>query len=687
VTARLGEERPERASVRALERWLAPFRGLSLPEAARDFAVLAVAAASLAMFLWSLGHYGRLPAYVADNQLPPLARRRLLLLIAGALAVGLGLGVALVSRARAPAAALASAARALAPVMLLAPLPAFFCWRIWTGRELEFALLVAAYGLLAQRAFASAFPELAAGELAARLPARAGESLARLARARRLWLGVTLAAAAGYALFFAHHTIRYHHRALTLSWDLGLEDNLIWNVLHGGPFMKSSPLAGPIDSSHFGYHATLFAYVIAPFYALWPRAELLLLLQAILIAAAALPLYLFAERRVGSAPACLIALAYLLYPAVHGANLYDFHYLPIGVVFLWATLYAIDRERYVLALVFALLTLSIREDMAADLAVLGGFVALCLPRVRAGLLLMAVAAVYFIGMKLLVMPRFLHGGESFIWQWRGLTPPENPGFGGVLMTLLGNPLFALRTLFVPEKLLYVLQLGAPLVFLPWRRRIGWYLCIPGFLFTLMTVDAPPLVQISFQYTAHWVGFLFLALVVNLEAAGVSEHPADPRWPARRHAWLAALALLTMITSYQFGALFQQNTVRGGFARYEFGWTAADSERYAGLRGLIERVPPDAKIVASEYLVAQVSNRADAYSLRLGLYDAEYLLFQIDPGYERDTTLPRSYSRKERDIARQALQRDFGVVATSGDYVLARRGHDQSQNDAVLELLR
>jgi hypothetical protein len=70
-----------------------------------------------------------------------------------------------------------------------------------------------------------------------------------------------------------------------------------------------------------------------------------------------------------------------------------------------------------------------------------------------------------------------------------------------------------------------------------------------------------------------------------------------------------------------------------------------------------------------------------------LYDAEYLLFQIDPGYERDTTLPRSYSRKERDIARQALLRDFGVVARSGDYVLAQRHHEQSQNDAVLQLLR
>jgi uncharacterized membrane protein len=201
------------------------------------------------------------------------------------------------------------------------------------------------------------------------------------------------------------------------------------------------------------------------------------------------------------------------------------------------------------------------------------------------------------------------------------------------------------------------------------------------------VDAPPLIQISFQYTAHWVGFLFLAVVVNLESMGRPTFAGDAAGPSRRRAWLAAIALLTVITSYQFGALLQQNSVRGGFAQYKFDWSDADRERYVGLRALIDQMPADAKVAASEYLVPHVSNRADAYSLRLGPYDAEFLLFQIDPGYERDTTLPRSYSRKERDFARQALTSGFGVVEQRGPYVLARRGHDASQNAAVLSQLR
>ena len=132
-----------------------------------------------------------------------------------------------------------------------------------------------------------------------------------------------------------------HHRSLlTSSFDLGLEDNLLWNVVHGGPFAKMSPLFGPVGS-HFGFHATPFAYFIAPFYALYQHAEALLVFQAVMVGLAALPLYLFAARHIGRWPACLVALAYLLYPPVHGANLYDFHYPPLGVFFLWLTLYLV----------------------------------------------------------------------------------------------------------------------------------------------------------------------------------------------------------------------------------------------------------------------------------------------------------------------------------------------------------
>jgi hypothetical protein len=40
-----------------------------------------------------------------------------------------------------------------------------------------------------------------------------------------------------------------------------------------------------------------------------------------------------------------VAVCYLLYPPLHGANLYDFHYLTFAPFFLWLTLWALDARR------------------------------------------------------------------------------------------------------------------------------------------------------------------------------------------------------------------------------------------------------------------------------------------------------------------------------------------------------
>jgi uncharacterized membrane protein len=655
---------------------LAPFATLSFASALRGAALLALSGASLGLLFWALAHQRQLLSYALENELAKPARRRLLLFVAasGALAVGAGMAWALRERQHAAARA-ERLSLLLAPLTLVGLLPFLFHWRIWYTRELDFGLFVTGYGLLAHQAFLASL----------RAGAGRGGALARLATELRrllsraepvLPLGLVIAGSAGYAAYFAFHTIAYHHNSLTLAWDMAIEDNILWTIVHGGPFFRSSPLMGLAgNSSHFGYHATLFAYVIAPFYLLWPRPEGLLLFQAIVIGAAAIPLFLFGRRRIGAYAACVVALAYLLYPGVHGANLYDFHYPPLAVFFLWLTLYGIDAGHFKTASIAALLAMSVREDMAGDLAVMGAFIAIATPRVRAGLLLAAVAGVYFVTMKMVVMPRFLDGSEAFLEQWQALVPAGEKGSRSVLMTVLGNPIFTFRTLLEQQKLLYFLQIAAPLAFLPWRRPIGFFLMLPGFFFTLLTVGAAPLIQISFQYTAHWTAFLFVAVVVNLEA--IAQPRAFDTIPgsARKHAWLATLALMTLLTSYQYGAILQRNTVRGGFSQYKFGTTDADRERSRQLRSLIDQIPPDAKLAGSMYTLPQVSDRPDCYYLRLGYFDAEYLLFELPP------------QANEVRALRQGLRGDFGVVEQQGPFVLARRGHPTDANAPILDQIR
>ena len=80
----------------------------------------------------------------------------------------------------------------------------------------------------------------------------------------------------------------------------------------------------------------------------------------------------------------------------------------------------------------------------------------------------------------------------------------------------------------------------------------------------------------------------------------------------------------------------------------------------------------AKVAACENVVPQLSNRPNAYTLRLSVYDADYILFRLPaPQFERENVL-------------EALQkRSFGIVQESGEFVLAQRGHSTAGNLRII----
>ena len=637
--------------------------------------------ASVGLFLWEVFADEALSLYVKSNELPSAERRSLILHMVVGAGVPLLLGlVYLIRRKRSAPIPLFVLSMALAPVSLAAFLPLLFDRQLWWGKDLVFLALVVLVGLGAQRAAYLHF-------LATSFRETSPESLGVV------WKGIVQRFTAGpntvtswlpplvvttfftwYATFFSYYTILNHRSLRTASFDLGLEHNIIWNTLHGGHLLISSPLCGP-GCSHFGYHATLFAYVIAPIYSVYQSAETLLVLQAVAIAAAAFPLFLFARRRLGPWPGALIACMYLLYAPVHGSNLYDFHYPPLAPLFLWSLLYFIEEERYRLAVVALLLSLSVREDMSVGVAIIGTYFVLTGHRPRAGLVFALIGAVYFVTMKFFVMPMAL-GSSAFAFFYQQLLPPGETGFSGILKTIFGNPVYTLSKLLERDKLVYLLQIMAPLVFLPLRRPIGWLFIVPGLLFTLLSTGYKPTIQISFQYTAHWTVYLFIATVIALAWLQKARFAGDLEGPVRKRAWLAALLLAMLASSHQYGALLQQKTARGGFGKYKFERTVEEARDYEALYSLIPKIPPRAKICSTEYIVPHVTSRPDSYTMRIGIFDAEYLLFP-------DRVGPKEW----RHLGPALKDGSFGIIDKAGPFFLAKRGAPTDTNRAVIRRLR
>ena len=123
------------------------------------------------------------------------------------------------------------------------------------------------------------------------------------------------------------------------------------------------------------------------------------------------------------------------------------------------------------------------------------------------------------------------------------------------------------------------------------------------------------------------------MVANLTWLGRQE-AAGASWARRsRQAWLVVITAGTIVTSYQFGIVFQRNTAWGGFSPFHIG--VNDAERHATPTSIIviKLIPQEASLAAAETIVAQVSSRKNAYSLRIAFNDADYVLARL-PGRRR-----------------------------------------------------
>jgi uncharacterized membrane protein len=608
-----------------------------MPVALRSLALLCATGASVALFLQEiLGAW--LGPFISANVLSLPNRQRLLIgMIAGVLAgavVGLlawGAGVARLRRL----------AHLLAPGILLALLPPLFLKSAWPS-PLNIGLVIAAFLLLSERLYRIAFAAAAEGRAPSDFPDAAGSSGAPSAYGRLRHLGASLwrglgsipgllpvtvrrwlpaavvgAGALGYAIYMSVFTLRMHGRFQTYGYDLGQYDNVFWSTLHGHP-LRDGPLSLTKDWQELGDHALLSVFFFLPFYALKPGGAILLVIQSCVLGLGAIPLYRFAARRLSRSFAALIALAYLFYPPMHGLQFYDFHMQPIAATFVLFVIDFVDERRYWLCAIAFVIAIGCREDIPIGLALLGAFLALSGHRFRAGLIMAVTGSAYFVLMRFVVMPSF--GGGWFQSIYKDLVPQGAPNFGGVIATLFSNPIFAFVSLLQAEKLRYALQILLPLAFLPLRRSYLVLSIVPGSLFTLLTTQYAPTIDTGFQYSAHFIPYVFPAVVLAIAAYG-----AEGEGLARRRAALAAVVTGTVLCGVFWGAIPPRDSIHGGFGMLSMAApSAADRQKEKDLRALHAMIPPTASVAVSEAEMPHIS-RLEMRSLR-DTTDADYILF-------------------------------------------------------------
>ncbi len=564
--------------------------------------------------------------FIESNELDIGARNLLLLTLVLGAALGFVVPAAFLlwKRTEAALTRLNVLARVLSPLVVVGAAPGIFRWKPWIKEPIGLAITILVFCFVLERTLRislEAVPERIWDKLRAQID-RVRARVPRLLRYAPFAL--VLAGALFYALFMSYMALRLHWRLETRAFDLGGYDNLFFNALSGHPFRCPANVMPTGDWSSLKGHAELSIYVLLPIYALYPRAETLLVLQSTLIGLAAIPLYLTVARHTPRILAAVVALCYLLFPSLHGANLFDFHMQPVAIFFVLWVIYFVDSRRYLWLAIALPVALGCREDISIGLTIGAFFLVFTGYRPVAGVIVALVSSAYFFTMKFYIMP--LVGEWWFENIYKDLFPPGQQTYFGVAKTLLTNPVYVLGTLLTEEKLIHTLRILTPVFFLPIRRTYLWWLLIPGAFFTILTTGYKPTVSPTFQYVGHWIPYLFVATGLALAAIRKDEGKV------RQVSAGIVLVVATLATTYNWGAMLQRNHMVAGWGRVDLSpLTDKDREKLGQLRELIALIPHDASVGASETELPHLSNRVTVQTLRYSYDKPDYILFRTGTG--------------------------------------------------------
>lgn len=148
--------------------------------------------------------------------------------------------------------------------------------------------------------------------------------------------------------------------------DLAIYNNAFFNATLHGNFWSS------IQGHHyFADHFEPLLYLFLPLYWLWKSPLNLLILQSIIIASIALPIYKISTLWFNKKIAILLALVWLINPLAWNINLYEWHLLPLAIPLLLMAFYFYEKKSFWSYILFIFIALLVREDVAV--AVFGFF--------------------------------------------------------------------------------------------------------------------------------------------------------------------------------------------------------------------------------------------------------------------------------------------------------------------------
>lgn len=373
------------------------------------------------------------------------------------------------------------------------------------------------------------------------------------------------------------------HRGLgTSAYDVGLYDQGTWLLSR-----FKAPFVTLMGRNLLGDHASIVMFLLVPLYWVVPGTETLLLVQSVVIACGALPVFFLARRLLDSGGlALLLAATWLLNPAVNGANFENFHPDSFLALFLPLALFGLLERRWRLFAVAVVLCATVKEDVSLVLVPLGLLAAVKGERRKGLLTILGAVSASLAGMFLLM--RSLIGVPT-----RNAWRIPFGGVTGFLRESVTNPTNVWRYLAGESRPYYLWQMFSPFGFV--------FLLAPEVAMVSLLVLVGNVVS-TFWYQFH-VGYHYSLVAVPALAfatvVGLSRVKRDSRPVAA-----AIIAVCTLISAYSWTAL---PGARGEMAHWPANHPVAVSAR-----DIMTHVPAGAAVSVFHSLAPHMAHRTHIY---------------------------------------------------------------------------
>lgn len=381
--------------------------------------------------------------------------------------------------------------------------------------------------------------------------------------------------------FFAAYTVLSfvrHSHYQSFGYDLGINDQVVWRYsTFQWPITTIAPFP---DKTKLLAHVEFVYALIAPFYWIWSTRRMLLLLEAAVVCLGGLAMYLLARKRGVSHPVSFsILFSYLTFFGVQNAMWFDVHSLSFAAGFLAWFLYFLDRRKVVWTVVFFLLSITAKENIA----IITLMISLIYFRKYKDTLtafLSIASFIYLFSIFFIYFPFVVH--TEYLYQNReGLFSNTN------LLSFFDTP-EKLRTIFYTLFSFGFIPLLNPFSLLPAFADLGTYFIIGSDLVAAQGLDM--------HYRVSLAPLLAWATIIT-----INKFKKLDRW------YLAVyLVLVACIIQYTLHLPLSYLTK-------EWFWTepkAVKNIQYIRSHYL----PEDASVVAQNNIVSHISQRDKVYSL-------------------------------------------------------------------------